>query len=607
MKVRTRNPLCLAFASLAIGCTVQPDTAGPGTGESVNGNSSTSDPTNGSPGSELGGSASTRSPTAKGGNVAESKIPAALQLRRGCSAAYVGPHHVLTSTSCAVQHVNPVARIVPIAAGGTIELTQDPQVEPRAYHKFTVNAVVLHPQAGVPGVRRGRDVALLVTHESLRAAFGEPSSVYVQPTPLAEGTPVRVTGFGTEDTTDTQLRRVENRRLRFADTVVTNAGTPTAGYFSTRASLAGGEIDVQPGDQGSPVLVDCDTGKCVAGLNATDPSGLLPPGARSSNPHVQLDAWVCDAILRAQPSHVACLGRGLSVDSGPLTRGPDAGPVQPDAGGPSPDAAGSAQTYTTVVANLATLKGDGNPRRCFTDKELADYWDDDRLNYSRCQNRLPFCNRDAELKKISETRLPNNGPLKEHLGCFVNDAPHVAEVVGAMSSMTRPDPVTGEGQDICTVLPGWPAGHARCDNGIPRCNKPAEKLVLAQELLHNDAGTVKYHTICVLPDGVQIPELVAVVVSSQFNGQDRCNPPSPASKVNRLVYNGEYGFSLRDAEGRAYGTCEGNLPVCKNGAKRVILRTDSVNGVAHTRYYSGCILQSKRVTRGVNLWDFPLF
>ena len=245
-----------------------------------------------------------------GGAVTSSaEAGATLRVRNGCTAAKVGPRHVLTAAHCVYDNGGLRAQY---ASGQTVWLEPGNGAVPRPYrvrtthvHPTWVSACAQIGCVGGDGTQiAASDTALIETVD----AIVDVPTARVDAAPLPSGAVVTVSGYGCEDTVmgiPTWLRSALGSRLKMADTsllpaeATLHAGSRVQG--SQLVSLARYKLvtpgpayatpgpGLCPGDSGGP-LYRANTGRLVVvGVNASYTFSSLTGGLPVTNWHSRLD------------------------------------------------------------------------------------------------------------------------------------------------------------------------------------------------------------------------------------------------------------------------------------------------------------------------------
>lgn len=268
---------------------------------------------------------------------APGEFPSTLVVRQGCTVAKVGPRHLLTAAHCVY---NGPARDVraAYAPGAAIELGLGVQMDnaidaaAAGYRRVTVERTYVHgayfEERGIDGWPRvlldsaPPDLAVIVLDEASRAALAEVPEAEIDLSPLPEGAPVVIGGYGCEaglegaKATTARLRRQRTRTvgaealLHEGSSVKDLASphathlvrqylfTPGRGGVAPAAPDAGADdpaadlASICPGDSGGPVYLDDGAARRIVGVNAYysfHGKSVDPARISRTNWHVRLD------------------------------------------------------------------------------------------------------------------------------------------------------------------------------------------------------------------------------------------------------------------------------------------------------------------------------
>ncbi len=211
------------------------------------------------------------------------------------------------------------------------------------------------------------------------------------------------------------------------------------------------------------------------------------------------------------------------------------------------------------------------------------YFDD--ADYSSCSsNGNPECINGSTAIRIAET--PVNSTKTKHQTVCVKDDPsqgfRIVATIYSKQTSSGNECLTSENSNALKVGYFDKGGYSQCTSeGIPMCLKGAKKVVLSNSLQIigdsvvpiSQGGSIKYFTGCIIND--YIKSKIVANISSQtiyVNGKatDSCS----------VTY-----------DSGSYATCDNNIPLCKNGAYKVVTnQTASGN----TYYYkTACMIDSK--------------
>jgi hypothetical protein len=282
----------LCLGTLPVGCAVQ-------TGPGGQGEESTDD--------SLG--------LVGGKQAAASQFPATVRIAGGCTAARVGPRHLLIAAHCVQDHASNQLRW-DYQPGSVIEYTNAPKTDPAtAYGQGTIAKTSVHPAwtqhwtnwtVNVLGEEVPPDVAVIELTQDLIGV--QEASVDMRPVRLGETLTIMGYGceagvYGHKDYTANKLKFQTTYALpasatlhegshlwgaedpRFERLDASYVITPGGGRSVAEASLC-------PGDSGGPVYRDEGTEKTIVGVNAYysfRPTSDDPAGKSVTNWHTRLD------------------------------------------------------------------------------------------------------------------------------------------------------------------------------------------------------------------------------------------------------------------------------------------------------------------------------
>jgi hypothetical protein len=209
---------------------------------------------------------------------APGQFPGTLHI--GCTAAKVGPRHILTAAHCVTNAAGEIN--ADLRPGATMRVSND--VNPNGTHRsIVVRRTSVHP-SWVPGSRALRepvptDAAVI----EVEGGLDHIPTVPIDLTTLSPGTPVILQGFGCEN----GLRGPgATPRLKYAETRLVDASVltspeigPHAGEASVNAlrssylftpalAIGGAEASLCPGDSGGPLYTRQGGQLSVVGINA---------------------------------------------------------------------------------------------------------------------------------------------------------------------------------------------------------------------------------------------------------------------------------------------------------------------------------------------------
>lgn len=246
-------------------------------------------------------------------------------LGRTCTAARIGPRHLLLAAHCVIapSSVSPIWK-----RGDAALLLHD---STRGWQDVVVDAVFAHPSwierceesycaaSETTAKIDAPDVAIV----RLASVPDDVATAEIDERPLAPGDPVTLNGFGcnanvdvADDRASVALAFAPSEVLPFAAAVhegspVTSADAPAAGIYAlTRGPGADGRAaGLCPGDSGGPLYRTVDGVARVVGVNANYtfvPEGAAGAGLPVTNWHTRLDTasrhdvarWLRDAVAR---------------------------------------------------------------------------------------------------------------------------------------------------------------------------------------------------------------------------------------------------------------------------------------------------------------------
>lgn len=260
-----------------------------------------------------------------GGDIAGTDVGTATLLVEGeCTAARIGPNHILLAAHCVLALTPDGKNILPYldqryVPGARLEVTDANNASNARWIPLTVKRTHVHP-AWLDVCRLGGcsfdqsirghsppDVAIVETVESPPGTIAE-----VDTTPMRAGDAVILQGYGCEETA---IHGVVSGRLKFARAKIlprasSRGGAVSGSYFETAGQHDNGLASLCPGDSGGPVYRE-GTPLRVVGVNAyytfDDNSGVS-----KTNLHTRLDGGGYDVArwIRSvkSPSPATCEG-----------------------------------------------------------------------------------------------------------------------------------------------------------------------------------------------------------------------------------------------------------------------------------------------------------
>jgi hypothetical protein len=238
------------------------------------------------------------------------QFPGVVHLEAGCTAAKVGPRHLLTAAHCVVD---PAMLTLRYGEGAPVAIAVDPA---KGYVAHEVSAVHAHPAwlaacettyCGASAVTARLDAPDVAIIELARTLAGV-DEARVDPTPLRSGERVVVLGYGCTEGVHVADRRARPE-LAWADARVispqaalhagSSVGAGDVAVFgelyalTAGPGLGGAEAGLCPGDSGGPLFRVGEAGMAVVGVNANYtlyPDGKDAVGLPVTNWHTRLDS-----------------------------------------------------------------------------------------------------------------------------------------------------------------------------------------------------------------------------------------------------------------------------------------------------------------------------
>jgi hypothetical protein len=302
----------------------------------------------------------------------KSDFPSTVHIKNGCTAAKVGPRHLLTAAHCVHdaetnalrEHYHDGASIQitgkkTVSKLGwawldgyvtlTIENTAVPdawfyggfeaQADPQLEAQGASPVVVLEPEAPP-------DVAVIVLTPDAEAALASIPTATVGLDTIAVGSAVTIMGYGCETGVDgaPNLPDIFRSRLKFHTTTTLGieslvhegsyvddaessyATNLEASYlFTPGRAMDPGEASLCPGDSGGPVYLDDGTQSVIVGINAYYsflPRDEDPDRISMTNWHTRLDgtsrfaigAWLGDLGVNTKLSYQPCANKSCGEE-----------------------------------------------------------------------------------------------------------------------------------------------------------------------------------------------------------------------------------------------------------------------------------------------------
>lgn len=310
-----------------------------------------------------------------GDQVTDADFPATLLIRDNCTAAKIGPRHILTAAHCVTdfQYYGAVTISASFAPLASIQVTNQHELSPKRsafdFVSATIEQTFVHPswlataaQGFNLGAAPSADVALIVLRESSELAdFAAIPTATVDTAPVDPNAPLTIMGYGCEtglnagfDYTLARLKAQDTRALSASAALVPGrqpeaapgSDLPANYFFTPGAALPrpassgdagelltpdGGTIpdygaaaSLCPGDSGGPVYRNDGTQRVIVGVNA------YYNFSSNTQADVSLTNWHTRLDLQAKAGVGAWLQSIVETGAAPDEAG-DAGAPQSDA------------------------------------------------------------------------------------------------------------------------------------------------------------------------------------------------------------------------------------------------------------------------------------